>query len=746
MYELTTTSQGKIDAQLQGKLEWAESNKLQAEQLALDATRLLSCTTDRLETYRDQGFFKRCWCSLSGKNDEMQKANQRDLVSMQQHAWRYINLLNERNILMAHSMITVKNNLMTLAVAEEETRSEVRRMAEKVYERFVALEDRMKAVEVATSIHGWLITLDTLDYDDRFTPHFRLLRVVNDFIGLKPGDWHPQELRYLQKAVKEAGLPWKQTISVESFVDGVIDEIEDAGYASFEGLLGNKNGSTVPVSFILDNVAVPTYTSLFSIADNYTKSSNTIDVLIEELSCSRIEAIKKVLMTLITRQGVDVSAEVPFRDLAIELLSCMRLSRALFASDEHFQGTPRTDAQSPEKTVVSGQANKDAQQLTEEVRDLLPEWTDISAAGIVGTAVGKVSDAIDRYIEDNSMDAKDFASYFSAEDIAEDLQEGIDEAVTEILEPIVTDIVSDEGSGVDGATMISGFRLAADEAMKPYLESIVSVEVTGAELVSKQSSIVDTVAKGIGVGALAGTLLGPVGIIGAIAANYMHDKSREKKAGTSIDVFNACVQKSLEYYDAMVESLREKTAKLLHAFWTDVMNQPMEASNVDDLKKILEAIREQLAEHVEAQNDDSTEDGSFIDAGTLLEVLKTFESEDYYVHDSIPPKKLVAAQSYPVSPGYDVLALIDATVFGSAKNGMAITPKGIYWSNGDGWLDTETEKNHMTWAELKAAENSLQVSKSDLVIVPGSPFDLAGSSVEPKELRRLLKKCSKLVK
>ena len=114
MYELTTTNQNAIDEQLQGKLEWAESNKLQAEQLALDATRLLSCTTDRLETYRHQGFFKRCWCSISGKNEKMQKANQSDLVSMQQHAWRYINLLNERNILMAHSMITVKNNLMTL--------------------------------------------------------------------------------------------------------------------------------------------------------------------------------------------------------------------------------------------------------------------------------------------------------------------------------------------------------------------------------------------------------------------------------------------------------------------------------------------------------------------------------------------------------------------------------------------------------------------------------------------------------
>lgn len=364
MLELTISQQNVIDEQLQGKLEWAESRKLEAEQLALDATRLLSCTSDRLETYLNQGFFKRCWYSLCGKNEEVQRANQRDLVHMQQYAWRYINLLNERNVLLAHSMITVKNNLMTLSVAEEETRNEVKRMAEKVYERFIALEDRMKSIEVATSIHGWLLTLDTLDYDERYTPHFRLLRVVNDFINVKTGDWNPQELRYLQKAVKEVDLPWKQPITVEAFVDGVIDEIEGAGYDRFEGLLGNKNGNTVPVSFILDNIAVPTYTSLFSIADNYTKSSDTIDILIEQLSCSRIEAIKKVLLTFITRQGVDVSAEVPLRDLAIELLSCMALSKRLFALSDSNNAHVASGEKVTSKIASPGKIQADKQALS----------------------------------------------------------------------------------------------------------------------------------------------------------------------------------------------------------------------------------------------------------------------------------------------------------------------------------------------------------------------------------------------
>ena len=64
----------------------------------------------------------RCWSSFSGKTSQTQRDNQNDLISMQKTAWRYLQMLNERDILMAHSLITIKNNLETLAIKEEETR------------------------------------------------------------------------------------------------------------------------------------------------------------------------------------------------------------------------------------------------------------------------------------------------------------------------------------------------------------------------------------------------------------------------------------------------------------------------------------------------------------------------------------------------------------------------------------------------------------------------------------------------
>ncbi|MFA7691923.1 MAG: hypothetical protein GX117_09400 [Candidatus Hydrogenedentes bacterium] len=187
MYDYSRSELAVIDETIEPKLAWAKDGNIESQQLALDATRLLSCTEDRLDDYKNMGFFKRCWKGLSGKTGEMQRANQKDLAEMQRISWRYLNLLQERSLMTAHAIITVKNNLLTLAIAEQETRQEIERMANRIYERFEELENRVTKVEVASNIHSWLLTLDTRDYDEKLSPHFRLLRILKDFYSFKVG-------------------------------------------------------------------------------------------------------------------------------------------------------------------------------------------------------------------------------------------------------------------------------------------------------------------------------------------------------------------------------------------------------------------------------------------------------------------------------------------------------------------------------------------------------------------------------
>jgi hypothetical protein len=177
MFDISHSERSDIDTGLEAMLGLAKHRSAEAEQLALDAARLLSCTDSRLQDYLDQGFFKRGWYVLSGKTRALESATTADLIDMQKYAWRYINLLQERDLMLAHSMIAVKNNLMTLAIDQDDVKREVTRLAGRVYDRFMVLEERVGDLEVSQRIHGWILTIDTSDHYEAYPERLsRLLK------------------------------------------------------------------------------------------------------------------------------------------------------------------------------------------------------------------------------------------------------------------------------------------------------------------------------------------------------------------------------------------------------------------------------------------------------------------------------------------------------------------------------------------------------------------------------------------
>lgn len=325
MFDCSRSEIQVIDDALEQKLAWARDGRAVSEQMALDASRLLSCVEDRISDYTGQGFFKRCWFGLSGKNSAIERANQHDLLEMQKYAWRYISLLQERDLLAAQSIIAVKNNLLTLAIDQSSIKKEITRLADRVYDRFVALEDRVSKVEAAHNIHGWLLTIDTFDYDEKFPPHLRLLRVVSDFYGLKSNSWNMAELRYLQKAMKEVGLNPKEKITISDFVDTVIDGIDDCGYPAFDVMMSPDAIQGLENDFVIESVSAPSFSALYQIKDNYTTSSRVVKSLQKKLELSHADAVKAILQDFIDERGIDVAAEVSLKDLGTEILFCFSL-------------------------------------------------------------------------------------------------------------------------------------------------------------------------------------------------------------------------------------------------------------------------------------------------------------------------------------------------------------------------------------------------------------------------------------
>jgi len=64
----------------------------------------------------------------------------------------------------------------------------------------------------------------------------------------------------------------------------------------------------------------------------------------------------------------------------------------------------------------------------------------------------------------------------------------------------------------------------------------------------------------------------------------------------------------------------------------------------------------------------------------LLGVLQNFHTDGLFVSPDIPKKKQDNAfANYGMKSSVKVFTIIDATVFGSAKNGLAFTSEGLFW-------------------------------------------------------------------
>ena len=83
----------------------------------------------------------------------------------------------------------------------------------------------------------------------------------------------------------------------------------------------------------------------------------------------------------------------------------------------------------------------------------------------------------------------------------------------------------------------------------------------------------------------------------------------------------------------------------------------------------------------------------------LFGVCVKYSGDGYYVGEVIPQKKLANARaSFAIPDAEWVVALLDTTVFGSNKDGLAVCAGGVYWHN------MMSDPNKLPWAEFAFAD------------------------------------------
>lgn len=117
--------------------------------------------------------------------------------------------------------------------------------------------------------------------------------------------------------------------------------------------------------------------------------------------------------------------------------------------------------------------------------------------------------------------------------------------------------------------------------------------------------------------------------------------------------------------------------------------------------------------------------------------ITSSNNNGFYFKENIPPKKLIGARTYLSGAQDDgVFAIVDTTIFGSAKIGLVVSRWGLIWKN-----DTvETNRNAYPWKELASLDSPSKPNRGEITFEKGVVFDFTNSNGDAEACRDTLVK------
>lgn len=313
----------------------AERNKTEAQQLALDAGKILTITSDRLGEYKHKGFFKRCWYSISGKHGELRDANQNDLIEMQKYAWHYLMKLQDQNLIQAQAIAVIRNNLKDIV----ETESKIITAIDKLVEKF---DKRITKVEEITSIHDWILGSEIKQYSKNYK-YIRLLQIIFDYFSILQKNqitYNRIEFREdLNKVFKKWNLNFEEKVTLNEFVIQLFEDINSFGTEEFLKLLKIKvDDNQISTDFILNNVSGSGYNTLYSIEKQLFYTRNMVQQI--KNGDERKELLLKTLQSVIVNPDTSYSLS----ELSYEILAGTMLAEQIYREQNEIESEPQTQS------------------------------------------------------------------------------------------------------------------------------------------------------------------------------------------------------------------------------------------------------------------------------------------------------------------------------------------------------------------------------------------------------------------
>ena len=322
------------DGNLSDAINLTIDHEMEAQRLAADCARLLSYSLNRLEELKSQSFFKRIVHRFKGRSMEIAAANQNDLIELQKMSFRYLELINERQAITMDSIITIKNQLNYIMSDNLETKESLLLLVDKIKDRFQSNKRRIEKLEMTSSIHGWLLTIEEFEYKERYPIYIRLLKIVDDFRKLKPRDWTFNDIRCLTNALRRCGIVPNEEISIKEFVEKLASENMHNGY--FNEIKDMLKFHQIDVKKIVEELSLPLLCTLYQFAKEYENKATLFTAIEEKFPGSLPEiALPYLINESLSQNGIDIESKAEHQHLSLEFLTGINMAKH-FASKGRF--------------------------------------------------------------------------------------------------------------------------------------------------------------------------------------------------------------------------------------------------------------------------------------------------------------------------------------------------------------------------------------------------------------------------
>ncbi|RFP26160.1 hypothetical protein D0T25_01210 [Duganella sp. BJB488] len=307
-----------------------KANATFTQQLALDASRLVTVSQRRLAEQSEAGFFKRFANAISGKTSENQQLNQQDMLHMQKMSWHYLQQLQHQNLINSQGIAVIRNNLGMMNDMLIETRG----FLEQVVDSVRQLQDN-------ANFGHWALNIEANKRSYKSIPKIVLiLRVAYDFIRSHPNAMLTEReiSNYVVNTLEKLDVNCDEEVRLLDFISELIDQIEVVTIERYRGVIAlSVEGHAVDSEYVQKNISGVGLNALYFLSDHYEKIA---DLIGDDELCNSDAAREKIISKFFGKDYAGLSTTYQLRHLIYEIIGGSHIAVELYKEEHGLNAVP----------------------------------------------------------------------------------------------------------------------------------------------------------------------------------------------------------------------------------------------------------------------------------------------------------------------------------------------------------------------------------------------------------------------